>query len=388
MRTVGKPPAGKGYLQYHSMNIRLQKIWYVLGIWLVPVALVLIESLFFLNKATENSHYVPYFVTFWIARALLSPLIVLYTLHFWINSRPLRVFGIHAVGFLLFSIAFWLLAYFVLHPLLYKNEFFGTSQTSTNMQVFSMIADNSISTNSIVYISTVAFCYIREYLQQNLSIHKKAMALEKSLLVSRLELLKGQLNTHFLFNTLHSISSLVVRQQNDEANKMLVQLSELLRFALRDNKEQLIPLKKEIEMLRIYIGIQQTRFKERLSVEFLFEEDFDTVLLPPLILQPLLENAIRYAVEPYKGVGVIKIQIRRVDNKLCITIKDNGKTKFEMINFNSGIGLQNTKERLHQLFGHNHVFQILSNQPDEGVSIHMEIPFQTFKYTTDESAYS
>ncbi|MGB8191924.1 MAG: histidine kinase [Chitinophagaceae bacterium] len=361
---------------------------YVFGIWFIPVVLVLLEAIVFLGKSNWNSPYLPYFITFWLLRALLSPLIVLYTLKFWmVNIRIARLFFTHVAGFLLFSAIFWSSAYLLLHELLHKSEFFGVARTGTSMQVFGMIVDNSISTNSIVYVSTVGFCYIWEYLSQNISINKKAMELERSLLTSRLELLKGQLNTHFLFNTLHTISSFVVRKQNDEANKMLVRLSELLRFSLRENKQQLIPLHKEMELLQLYLDIQETRFRDRLQLDVRVQPSVQNSLVPSMLLQPIVENAVKYGVEPYNDKGKIIIDIHSVNGKLVILVKDNGKKNFREINFNAGIGLSNTRERLKQLYATNQRLVISPNQSGQGVLVAIEIPNQKNEHA-NENTYS
>jgi hypothetical protein len=359
---------------------------YALGIWLVPVLLVLAEAAIFLGKSNWNTPYLPYFITFWILRALLAPLIVFYTFKFWVDhTNAFRLFMVHVGGFLLFSLIFWVSAYLVLHNLLHKSEFFGIARTGTNMQVFGMIVDNSVSTNSIVYVSTVGFCYIWEFLHQNISINKKAMELEKSLLTSRLELLKGQLNTHFLFNTLHTISSFVVRKQNDEANKMLIRLSELLRFALKENRQQLIPLHKEMELLKLYLEIQETRFRDRLQLDMHIEPGVQNSLVPSLLLQPIVENAVKYGVEPFHDKGKVTIDIHAVNGTLIIQVKDNGKKDFKDINFNSGIGLSNTKERLKQLYDNNQKFSISPNRSGQGVMVAIEIPNQTSEHAVEDT---
>jgi sensor histidine kinase YesM len=366
-----------------------KKAFYALGIWLIPVLLILVEAAIFLNKANWKSEYLPYFITFWVVRAVLAPLIVLYTLRFWrAHKKVLFLFVLHGAGFLLFSALFWSSSYLILHDVLDHSVLFGVQRTSTDIGIFGMIVDNSISTNSIVYVSTVGFCYIWEFFKQNISINKRAMDLERSLLTSRLELLKGQLNTHFLFNTLHTISSFVVRKQNDEANKMLVRLSDLLRFALKENTDQLIPLHKEIELLQLYIDIQQTRFKERLQLNMQIDNAVKNNLVPSFILQPIVENAVKYAVEPYSGTGMINIDINRLNGTLNIVVKDNGKRPFSEINFDSGIGLSNTKERLKQLYGKEDAITIRPNVDGFGVIVNLEIPHQTIENAQVENISS
>jgi two-component system, LytTR family, sensor kinase len=258
-------------------------------------------------------------------------------------------------------------------PHMHRNEFFGVERTSTDIHVFGMIVDNSVSTNTVVYVSTVAFCYSWEFFRQNVSVTKKAMDLEKSLLTSKLELLKSQINTHFLFNTLHTISSLVVRQQNEEANKMLVRLSELLRFALKENKDQLIPLHKELELLNLYLDIQKIRFKDRLQINMNVQQGNTDAMVPALLLQPIVENAVKYGIEPYSEKGYVDIDITSDENQLSLTIKDSGKKSFEEINFDSGIGLTNTKDRLEKLYNGKHQFSIHPNSTT-GVAVSIQIP--------------
>jgi two-component system, LytTR family, sensor kinase len=369
--------------------MNFKKAFYVLGVWLVPVLLVLLEAVVFLSKANWQSDYVPYFITFWVLRAVLAPLIVFFTLRFWVSHEKwLRLFLVQATGFILFSALFWTFSYLILHHLLHRSEFFGLAHTSTNIHIFGMIVDNSISTNIIVYVSTVGFCYIWEFLRQNSLINKRAMELERSLLTSKLELLKGQLNTHFLFNTLHTISSLVVRNQNDEANKMLVRLSELLRFALKENKDQMIPLNKEMELLQLYLDIQQTRFKDRLELSLNIDDAAQQSMVPSLLLQPIVENAVKYGVEPYSEKGKLEIVIHAVNGTLNISVKDSGKKEFSAIDFSAGIGLANTKERLEQLYPAAHKFLILPGVSGRGVVVNIEIPNKTLAYAPGENINS
>lgn len=367
------------------ITLQPKRPYLVATIWLVPIILILLEALLFLRRVDRGSAYLPYFITFWILRAVLAPLIVYYTFRFWVKSGKIaRLIFTHLAGFLLFSFIFWALAFLIMRNFLMKPELFDMSDGISNIQVFAVIADNSVSVNIMVYVSTVFICYIWEYLKRYSMENKKAIALENSLNVSRLELLKSQLDTHFLFNTLHTISSLVIRKQNDDANKMIINLSDLLRFSLKENKEQLIPLYREMELLKIYLDIQQARFKERLTVNFKIDDFLDNAMIPPFILQPIIENAVKYAVEPFISKGQIDIEIRKHAGMLGFRIRDNGKTPFADIDFESGIGLNNTKERLRQLYPQQS-FQILPNPSGEGVVISFYIPFQPNDNGTTEN---
>src|SRR5687768_11408798 len=286
--------------------MRLRNSLRISAVWLIPAVFVIIESLIFLPKALRSNSFIPYFAGFWFTRAILAPVIMFYTFRFWVEyNKVFKIFFVHLLGFLLFSVLFWTISFLLLRNVIYQNSMFGVERSSTNLGIFGLLVDNSLSTNIVVYTSTVAFCYAWEFFRRTNEANRKANELEKSLLVSRMELLKGQLNTHFLFNTLHTISSLVVRNKNDDANKMLVKLSDLLRFALKENKDQLIPLFKELEILHLYLSIQQMRFNDRLAVKINYPADLNNAMVPPLILQPIVENSIKYAVEPYKEKGII-----------------------------------------------------------------------------------
>jgi sensor histidine kinase YesM len=354
----------------------MRKPLFVSAVWLLPALLVIIESFIFLPRTLRNTSFIPYFMVFWGTRALLAPLVIFYTLKVWVEyDRTIRLILVQLLGFLLFSILFWFITYFLLKDTLYQNRLFGFDEDGTRIQVFALIVDNSLSINIIVYVSTVAFCYIWEFFRRSTEANQRAAALERSLLTSRLEVLKGQLNTHFLFNTLHTISSLVIRNKGEEANKILLKLGELLRFALKDNKEQLIPLEKELEILQLYLDIQQTRFNHRLDIKIHYASELSNILVPALFFQPLVENAIRYAVEPFKETGKIDITIHKNNEMVSVMIRDNGQTPFDSINFDTGIGLQNTRERLEQLFGKKQSLSIRANQPS-GTEVNFVLPLQ------------
>ena len=247
---------------------------------------------------------------------------------------------------------------------------------SSRAYIYGLIADNSISINVIVYISTVVICYILVYSNRVAVANQKALELERSLVTSRLDLLRNQLNTHFLFNTLHTINSLVTRGEKEEASEMIIKLSDLLRFALRENQQQLIPLSKELEMLQSYIDIIRARFGNRLEITVNAEPGSADYLIPVFVLQPLVENAVRHAVEPQTSEGKITIDIRKNADRLKINITDNGKKPFSEINFNNGIGLNNTKERLQKLYGNNYALQFHPNKED-GITVRLDLPLQT-----------
>ncbi len=178
---------------------------------------------------------------------------------------------------------------------------------------------------------------------------RKAAELTASLADARLKALRMQLHPHFLFNTLNAISTLVHRDAR-AADDMIANLSELLRAAL-DTNEQEIPLARELEFLNRYLEIQQVRFGDRMKVEKEIDGSALEVPVPTLILQPLVENAIRYGIEPQTGPGVIRISARREGEILHLSVRNTGGPRPAIKPPSSGIGLANTQARLQELYG-------------------------------------
>jgi two-component system LytT family sensor kinase len=189
----------------------------------------------------------------------------------------------------------------------------------------------------------------------------KNTALEKSLTQAKLRALQSQLNPHFLFNTLHTISALM-HIDVEKADRMLAKLSDLLRYALDSTDEHEIPLRDEINFLKRYLEIEQTRFGDRLTVTMDIPEDTWDAHVPNLILQPIVENAIRHGIEPHARPGKIHLSARRQNNQLILQVRDNG-AGLNPNNPREGIGTTNTRLRLQQLYGPRHTFTLENAQP-------------------------
>lgn len=228
--------------------------------------------------------------------------------------------------------------------------------------------------NLLVYGGIVAahtaVTYYRKFHERELH----AVALEKRLTEARLQALQMQLNPHFLFNTLNAIASLM-HTNVDAADRMLIRLSELLRYALDSTDEQEVPLRKELDFLGRYLDIQRTRFGERLVIrEEIAPETLDA-RVPNLILQPLVENAIEHGIEPRARAGEIVLRARQANGKLTLEVCDNGQGLAEGKPPKDGIGLSNTRARLQQLHGAQQHFEIVPNSPS-GVIVRLELPFR------------
>ena len=200
-------------------------------------------------------------------------------------------------------------------------------------------------------------------------------------------MLRYQLNPHFLFNTLNSISTLVLLKQTEPANAMLSRLSSFLRYTLINEPTGRVTLAKEIETLKLYLDIERMRFEERLRTTFRINDDAQPMLLPSLLLQPLVENAIKYAVSPQESGAEITIAAQLVGQKLRITVSDTGPglqtgttdNRLSGVTFDggehvsTGVGLANIRDRLMQAYGENHRFETVDT-PEGGFAVVIEIP--------------
>jgi len=204
----------------------------------------------------------------------------------------------------------------------------------------------------------------------------RAAQLETRLVAAQLTTLQQQLHPHFLFNTLHAISALMHRDV-EAADRTLMRLSDLLRLTLEHIGQQEIPLEAELDFLAKYLQIEQTRFADRLVVRFDVQPETLETLVPNLILQPLVENAIKHGVSKKSGPGHIDISARRDGDKLRMEIRDDGAGLSEdaLTALQKGIGVSTTRARLQHLFGADYRFEF-HRQPS-GLSVVIAIPWQT-----------
>lgn len=194
---------------------------------------------------------------------------------------------------------------------------------------------------------------------------------------AQLKMLRYQLNPHFLFNTLNAISTLVLDNQRDTANRVVGSLSSFLRYSLDSDPVQRVTLAQEIEALNLYLCIEQTRFGDRLNVQMDIDDAARTALVPSLILQPLIENAIKHAVAKREEGGSIEIRARRDGDMLDLHLQDDGPGCLSVEAATPGyvgVGLVNTRERLRVLYGDAAQFSI-DNRVPHGADVHLRLPF-------------
>jgi len=231
--------------------------------------------------------------------------------------------------------------------------------------------------NLIVYCVVLAVSYTRDYRKELRSREVQASQLEAQLARAQLHSLKSQLHPHFLFNSLNAISTLM-RTDMDSAERMLDMVAELLRRSLRESAVQVVPLCQEMDFVGRYLDIEQVRFSNRLNVEIDISEDAQEALVPHLILQPLVENAIRHGIGPKIGPGTVRIEARRDGNSLALQVSDDGMgpgaRRTTMMG--EGVGLTNTQARLDQLFG-SAAHMAFGAAPGGGFRVALRFPFRT-----------
>lgn len=211
----------------------------------------------------------------------------------------------------------------------------------------------------------------------------EASRLATELAQSRLQVLKTQLQPHFLFNTLHAIVTLLDEDKRS-AEDMLLRLSELLRAFLEDYDGQEITLRRELDLLDLYLGIQRNRFKDRLTTQVYVAPDTLNCAVPSLVLQPIVENAIRHGIGQRIGTDRIEIESRREAGVLCIEVRNRNSTlkPEDSAQGGHGIGLSNTRLRLKELYGDDADIRLDMTWP-EGVSCRIRLPYRELEEPDD-----
>lgn len=225
--------------------------------------------------------------------------------------------------------------------------------------------------NFLGYVGFVTIIYSYYYFQRISKSEIQKVRLSQQLQNAKIQALKSQLNPHFLFNTLNSISSLI-KEDAHKAQHMIGNLGDLLREMLLVKDENMIPVHREMIILNKYIEIMQTRFSDHLSVEVLIDKDVKEAMIPSMLLQPILENSFEHGYS-YDSTNLrVNLSISRIDKQLFIKIKNNGVPISE--NNNSGMGIPNIQERLETLFRDNFAFAFFNLENGLGVLTEIKIP--------------
>lgn len=231
------------------------------------------------------------------------------------------------------------------------------------------------------YIITVGVYYVIRYFQglQKQETEKSELAIRNKEM--QISLLKSQINPHFLFNTLNSISTLM-HSSKEKARKVITQLSDIFRYALDAHSDEMVKLIHEINFIENYVRIQQVRFGDRLQFKTDIDPDCLGIDIPPMILQPLVENSVKYGIAPKEDGGTIYLTVRRSGRIIFFEVRDDGlgtKAKKIMDGSSSGVGMANTDQRLKSYYGPQSGLRIRSNDKGYAVSFFIEEKEKKYK---------
>jgi signal transduction histidine kinase len=305
----------------------------------------------------------------WYSRALLALPILWLARRFQFHQSNWLTTGLLHLFASIFFAGFWI----VLRAAIAQIEFHIYGYAPNFSGVFVDLFTRSFHLNLWIYWVILAVSHAVEYYRKLSEHDLKTAELERSLTQAKLTALQSQLNPHFLFNTLHTISALM-HIDVEKADRMVAKLSDLLRYALDNTDEHVIPLRDEIAFLKRYLEIEQTRFGDRLTVTMDIPEDTLNAEVPNLILQPIVENAIRHGIEPHAKPGKIHLSARRENGELILQVRDNG-AGLRPNNTRQGIGTSNTRQRLQQLYAESQTFA-LENAPEGGLVATIKLPLR------------
>ena len=230
----------------------------------------------------------------------------------------------------------------------------------------------------VIIASAIGRDYFIRYVNKKSQVYelkKRAQSLHRQLTSARLEALRMQINPHFLFNTLHAINTMAGTNP-DGVRQATKRLGGLLRYALSSSDTQEVALEEEIRFLRGYLEIQKLRLQEDLQFEIDVDAKVEKAQVPTLLLQPLVENAIKHGIQPLEGKGRIRVTARRRKHRVCIQIEDNGPGFEGPAGPNDGVGLENVRERLTHLYGNDYTLTF-SEAGLGGCRVEVDMPFHT-----------
>jgi two-component system LytT family sensor kinase len=344
------------------------------------------QAYYYVSSFTEWPASLPFLLAlnlgYWYSWACLTPAIV------WLSrwapferSTWLRACAVHLPGVFIATVAHIALTVGSQTVIVWAA---GQQQRMPWLLEAQNMFFNNFDWEMMTYWAIVGLSHALRYYSEARDRELRESQLETHLVEAQLQALQRQLQPHFLFNTLNTISALMHRDV-DAADNMIAKLSDLLRISLRNVGVQEVTLKQELDFLSKYLEIEQTRFRDRLTVMFDVQPDTLDALVPNLVLQPLVENSIKHGIGPRATPGQIEIRSRRVGSMLELEVKDNGVglSAARLTDFNRGIGLGNTRSRLQHLYGLSHRFEF-RQPPGGGLLVLIAIPLVEIAEAVEE----
>jgi len=303
----------------------------------------------------------------------------------WLGNRwPLERRVIYAGLHLCFSVVFSILATVIETPLLMLLRVFPAASPPRSVAAgVAVMLSFGVQGGVIRYWAVIVLqavyrshenAKMRE--REAFALKVQASELAQQLTAAQLSALKMQLQPHFLFNTLGAITVLIQQQKTAEAEAMVARLGDLLRLSLDDVDAQEVPLWRELEFLRLYLSIEEVRFKDRLRVRIAADPELSDALVPHMVLQPLVENAVRHGLGQSEDAVTIDVSATKCDGSLALSVTDDGPGLQPMRLEQPGIGLANTRSRLGRLYG-NGAGLVAENTAPHGVRVTITLPLRT-----------
>ena len=366
-----------------SPRIR-QRIRLILGVWLAWT----LAGLFYITQDSVPRLYrgepiawkyvfVGWMVGMYVCAALTPALL-------WLGSRwPIERRITHAGLHLCFSVVFSILASVLEVPVLLLLGVFPARTPPPLVTAIGVFLSFGIQGGVLRYWAVIALdavyrsqknSKIRE--REALELKVQASELAQQLATAQLSSLKMQLQPHFLFNTLGAITVLIQQQKTAQAEAMVEKLGDLLRLTLEDVEAQEIPLWRELEFLRLYLSIEQVRFEDRLKVRIASPPDLSDILVPHMVLQPIVENAVRHGLGQSEEAVTIEVGTTRTEGSLALVVSDDGPGLQSSTPSRSGIGLRNTRNRLARLYGDS-ARLVVEPAAGRGVRVTVTLPIRT-----------
>ncbi len=309
-----------------------------------------------------------------LAFAVLTPPIFYFVRHHLGRRFPWYVL-VYGAGVIPFMLAYACLRWAILPPWDPALQRYVARSVHSPLQlIYSGFADQ-ITIYFAIVIAGHAYAYFERARIEKMASYEY----QRALAASELEALKMQIHPHFLFNTLHGITTLI-HIDPDVAHSMVVRLSKLLRTTLQYSGADLISLRKEVEFIRGYLDLEKMRFGDRLRVEWHVDRSTEDLLVPQMILQPLVENAIRHGIAPVIGGGWVEVTALQSNGSLVLRIRNSSELRNQIQG--NGVGLRNTRARLKYLYSDDAHFSFLETR--DSALAELRIPAMGLGYRGDE----
>ena len=312
--------------------------------------------------------------------ALLFLLVIKFARRFRLNGENWRrLLPVHALGAIVFS---------AIHTTIMaasrKGVFLLAGMGEYDYGIMPIRYLMEFANYALWYAMWVTLIHLFDHYRAAREQELRTARLEAQLTAAQLQALQAQIHPHFLFNALNTISS-VVYEDARAADTMITRLSDFLRHSLSASREQEVTLQEELDFLNMYLDIMRPRFEERLTVEFEIEPGINAALAPKLVLQPLVENSIKYAADPYSGAIRIAVRAARENGQLRLEVEDDGPGLAASVQLaaqsapGAGVGLSNTAERLKRLYGAEQEFTLRNSDRAgrSGLLVRLKLPYRT-----------